>query len=122
MFIEEQAREYNGTDHVYNADSFNEMTPPSSDPSYLASSSKSILGAMQIADPEAIWLMQGWLFQDTSFWKPTQMRALLTGNCTGNFLCQKTVLTTRVGAEIQSTQLTNIHCSLNHSFSWICFG
>ena len=81
MFIEEQSREYNGTDHVYNADSFNEMTPPSSDPSYLASSSKSILSSMQAADPEAIWLMQGWLFQDSSFWKPTQMKALLTGKC-----------------------------------------
>ena len=79
MFIDEQMKEYNGTDHIYNADSFNEMTPPSSDPAYLASSSRSVLQAMQAVDPDAIWLMQGWLFQDRSFWKQTQIKALLTG-------------------------------------------
>ena len=80
MFIAEQMKEYNGTDHIYNADSFNEMIPPSSDPSYLASSSRAILSAMQRSDSKAIWLMQGWLFRDRSFWKPAQVKALLTGN------------------------------------------
>jgi len=26
-----------------------------------------------------VWLMQGWLFQDTSFWQPPQVKALLEG-------------------------------------------
>lgn len=31
-------------------------------------------------DPQAIWLMQGWLFiSDPSFWKPDQVKALLHG-------------------------------------------
>lgn len=31
-------------------------------------------------DPQAVWLMQGWLFiNDASFWKPPQIRALLRG-------------------------------------------
>ncbi|XP_065053956.1 alpha-N-acetylglucosaminidase-like isoform X1 [Rhopilema esculentum] len=86
MFINEQMKEYNGTDHIYNADSFNEMTPPSSDPAYLASSSHSVLEAMQAADPDAIWLMQGWLFQDRAFWKQTQIKALLTGVPVGKMI------------------------------------
>lgn len=82
MFIEEQEKEYNGTDHIYNADSFNEMTPPSSDPAYLSLASRCILSSMQAADPQAVWLMQGWLFKQRTFWKPAQIKALLTGKVT----------------------------------------
>ncbi|KAL3869459.1 hypothetical protein ACJMK2_042140 [Sinanodonta woodiana] len=76
MFIQEMEAEF-GLDHVYNADSFNELTPKSSDPEYIRSSGKAIYDAMLQADPQAIWLMQGWLFQ-SSFWKPPQIEALLT--------------------------------------------
>ena len=69
-----------GTDHIYNADTFNEMTPGSSEPSYLSSASKAVYDGMLAGDPKAIWLMQGWLFQDTGFWKPPQIKALLQGN------------------------------------------
>ncbi|KAK3591261.1 hypothetical protein CHS0354_010626 [Potamilus streckersoni] len=76
MFIQEMKAEY-GVDHVYNADSFNELIPRSSDPDYIRSSGKAIYNAMVQADPQAIWLMQGWLFQ-SPFWKPPQIEALLT--------------------------------------------
>lgn len=69
-----------GTEHIYNADTFNEMTPRSSDPSYLSSASKAVYEGMLAGDPNATWLMQGWLFQDTGFWKPPQIKALLQGN------------------------------------------
>lgn len=69
-----------GTDHVYNADTFNEMTPRSSEPSYLSSASKAVYDGMLAGDLNATWLMQGWLFQDTGFWKQPQIKALLQGN------------------------------------------
>ena len=31
-----------GTDHIYNADTFNEMSPPSADPTYLAAASRAV--------------------------------------------------------------------------------
>eukprot|EP00164_Ancoracysta_twista_P012210 GFYU01019105.1.p1 GENE.GFYU01019105.1~~GFYU01019105.1.p1 ORF type:complete len:777 (+),score=252.94 GFYU01019105.1:67-2397(+) len=77
-FIKLQTEIY-GTDNIYNCDLFNEMEPPSSDPSYLAATSKAIYEAMTAADSKAEWLMQGWLFQDTAFWKPAQIQGLLSG-------------------------------------------
>jgi len=65
-----------GTDHLYNADPFNEEIPPTSDVKYLADVSKSVLKSIRGADPEAIWVMQGWfLVNDRAFWKPPQARA-----------------------------------------------
>ena len=56
------------------------MTPRSSDTSYLSGASKAVYEGMLAGDPNATWLMQGWLFQDTNFWKPPQIKALLQGN------------------------------------------
>ncbi|KAL4235880.1 hypothetical protein ACF0H5_004269 [Mactra antiquata] len=76
--IKEMQSEF-GVDHVYNADSFNEMDPSSSDPEYLKSAGSMVYKAMSTADPQAIWLMQGWLFShNTDFWMPPQVKALLT--------------------------------------------
>lgn len=75
-----QVVEQFGTDHIYNTDAFNEMTPPSSDPEYLSAVSRSVFASMTAVDPQAIWLMQGWLFfSSASFWKPPQIKALLHG-------------------------------------------
>lgn len=39
-----------------------------------------LLSLSLAVDPQAIWLMQGWLFiSDPSFWKPDQVKALLHG-------------------------------------------
>jgi len=56
-FLELQAKFY-GTNHIYNADTYNEMVPPSSDPAYLRNSSRGVYEAMAAADPRGIWLMQ----------------------------------------------------------------
>ncbi|GAB1603501.1 alpha-N-acetylglucosaminidase-like isoform X3 [Argonauta hians] len=77
MFIEETISEF-GTNHVYAAGTFNEMRPKSSDPAYLRKSGAAIYNSLIAADPQAVWLMQGWLFQDTAFWKAPQAKALLT--------------------------------------------
>ena len=51
-----------GTDHVYNADTYNEMNPSSTDETFLADTNKAIYDAMADVDSEAVFLMQGWLF------------------------------------------------------------
>ncbi|ACU05976.1 MULTISPECIES: alpha-N-acetylglucosaminidase [Pedobacter] len=76
-FIEEEVKTF-GTDHLYTADTFNENTPPTSDSLYLSNVSKKVYQSMALADPEATWIMQGWLFyHGEKFWKPTQIKALL---------------------------------------------
>lgn len=77
-FLELQTKEY-GTDHYYSSDVFNEITPPTSDTTYLSSISGKVYRSMQVVDPKAVWVMQGWLFlNDTKFWKQPQIRALLS--------------------------------------------
>lgn len=85
MFIEEQMMEYNGTDHVYSGDMFNEMSPKSSNPDYIKSTSAGMFESMVSADDQAVWLMQGWLFR-SDFWQPPQEKALLTGVPQGRML------------------------------------
>ncbi|KAI5624201.1 alpha-N-acetylglucosaminidase isoform X1 [Silurus asotus] len=79
LFLSHVVEEF-GTDHIYNTDTFNEMTPASSDPAYLASISQAVFATMTSVDEQAIWLMQGWLFiSNPEFWKPPQIQALLRG-------------------------------------------
>lgn len=76
-FLEVQTKAF-GTDHLYSADTFNENDPPSNDPEFLAAMSKEIYNSMSNYDPDAIWVMQGWMFSyNSEYWQPTQMKALL---------------------------------------------
>ncbi|MGA2031129.1 MAG: alpha-N-acetylglucosaminidase [Thermoguttaceae bacterium] len=73
-FIEEQTQLF-GTDHLYDADSFIEMTPPSGDLSYLAQVSRAIYQGMAQADPKAVWLLQGWTFMHQArFWTQDRVK------------------------------------------------
>jgi alpha-N-acetylglucosaminidase len=65
--------------HIYNVDTFNENTPFSSDPDYLFSASNAVYEYMRSVDPDAVWLMQGWLFLHDSFWTPTNIANYLAG-------------------------------------------
>lgn len=60
-FLEEQTKEF-GTDHIYGADPFNEVTPPSWEPKYLASAADVIYQSMKDVDPAAEWLQMTWVF------------------------------------------------------------
>lgn len=77
-FLKECIRTY-GTDHFYSSDTFNENKPPQNDSTYLDGISRRIYGAMCNADPEATWVMQGWIFvySGAAFWGETQTQALL---------------------------------------------
>lgn len=77
-FLEVQSEVY-GTDHLYSADTFNENEPPTDDPEYLAELSKKIFEGMTSVDPEAVWVMQGWLFYShRDFWRAPQIKGLLS--------------------------------------------
>lgn len=79
LFLETQTREY-GTDHFYSADTFNENEPPSNDTVFLRQISGKIYSSMSKVDPEATWLMQGWMFHyNADFWQPAQIKAILAG-------------------------------------------
>ncbi len=76
-FVARQNREF-GTDHLYAADTFIEMTPPSHDPAFLASIGRAISEAMTAVDEQAVWVMQGWVFfNNAKFWQPPQAEAIL---------------------------------------------
>jgi len=60
-FLAEQTRLY-GTDHLYAADPFNEMVPPSWEPAYLAGVADSIYRGMAAADRDARWYQMTWTF------------------------------------------------------------
>lgn len=82
LFIQKQ-RELFGPKletHIYNGDMFNEMLPPSKEPSYLRSISKNLFDAIRSADSQGVWLMQGWLFEnDPQFWTLDSIEAYLSG-------------------------------------------
>ena len=76
-FIERQTELF-GTDHLYAADPFNEIDPPSNDSTFLAGMSRAIYGSMQSADTNATWVLQGWfLYYQAKFWQERQARAFL---------------------------------------------
>lgn len=78
-FIRKQTEIF-GTDHLYDADCFIEVDPPSGDTAYLRRLGSQVYAAMQQADPEAVWVMQGWFFFfRKEFWTPERGRAFLRG-------------------------------------------
>ncbi|MCU4166060.1 alpha-N-acetylglucosaminidase [Carboxylicivirga caseinilyticus] len=77
-FLEVQTEVF-GTDHLYTADTFNENEPPSDDPEYLSKISYKVYQGMKAVDPNAVWVMQGWLFYShRDFWKAPQIKGLLS--------------------------------------------
>jgi len=77
LFMAEQTRRF-GTDHLYAADTFIEMTPPSGDLKDLADLSRAIYDGMAGTDPHAVWVLQGWTFSyQRSFWTQPRIEAFL---------------------------------------------
>jgi len=67
-----------GSDHIYGTDPFNEVVPPSWEPAYLASVSKTIFESMKEADTSAVWLQMSWLFYiDREKWTNPRIEAFI---------------------------------------------
>ena len=78
-FIKKQT-EFYGTDHLYDADCFIEVDPPSKDPEFLKQVSESVYSSMAQADPKATWVLQGWFFFfRQQFWTKERGEAFLNG-------------------------------------------
>jgi alpha-N-acetylglucosaminidase len=87
IFMEEQTSRF-GTDHIYAADTYIEMVPPSGDLDYLANMSKAIYNGMGKNDPEAIWVLQTWIFfNQKDFWTQPRIEAFLGAIPDEKMLC-----------------------------------
>lgn len=76
-FLKEQRRLF-GTDHLYAADTFIEMTPPSGETNFLAATARAIYQGMANSDPQALWILQGWtFFNQAAFWTEPRREAFL---------------------------------------------
>ncbi|TVY80301.1 Alpha-N-acetylglucosaminidase, partial [Lachnellula suecica] len=79
-FISKQAEALGNITHFYTLDQYNENDPFSDSPEYLRGVSNNTMKSLKAADPEAIWLMQGWLFYSSStFWTQPNVEAYLGG-------------------------------------------
>jgi alpha-N-acetylglucosaminidase len=79
-FISKQATAYGNITHIYTLDQYNENDPYSGDLDYLKNVSYSTWQSLKGADPEAIWLMRGWLFfGNETFWDNDRIEAYLGG-------------------------------------------
>jgi alpha-N-acetylglucosaminidase len=47
---------------------YNEMAPYSMNTGYLSNSTAAVYAAMTEADPEAVWILQGWMFVNSGAW------------------------------------------------------
>uniref|UniRef100_A0A1B6LQJ1 Alpha-N-acetylglucosaminidase n=1 Tax=Graphocephala atropunctata TaxID=36148 RepID=A0A1B6LQJ1_9HEMI len=86
LFLEEMIKEF-GTNHVYNCDTFNEMTPSSGDLDFLRIVGQSIYKSMTQVDQDAVWMLQSWMFyHENIFWTKCRAEALLTSVPIGKML------------------------------------
>lgn len=76
-YLTEQEKLY-GTNHLYSADPFNEITPPSWEPDYLARVGKTIYNSMSRADKDAVWYQMSWtFFYDSIHWTQPRLSAMI---------------------------------------------
>lgn len=84
MFIQEWEKEF-GKQGYYLADSFNEMEvpfpPKGTKERYdlLSSYGEKLYKSIEAANPDAVWVMQGWMFgYQRNIWEPATLQALLS--------------------------------------------
>ena len=79
-FVSKQQEHYGNVTNLWTLDQFNENNPASGDLGYLQSVSANTYNSLKAADPNAIWVMQGWLFSSNSvFWTNERIQAFLGG-------------------------------------------
>jgi len=77
LFLKEQTERF-GTSHTYAADTFIEMTPPSGDLEYLGNLGRAIYDGMARTDPQAVWVLQTWIFLNKRhYWTQDRIQAFL---------------------------------------------
>ncbi|MCF7973552.1 MAG: alpha-N-acetylglucosaminidase C-terminal domain-containing protein [Phycisphaerae bacterium] len=87
LFMEEQTKRF-GTSHLYAADTFIEMLPPKGDLPYLKNMSQAIYHGMAKSDPDAVWVLQTWIFlNQQAFWTQPRIEAFLGAVSDERMLC-----------------------------------
>jgi alpha-N-acetylglucosaminidase len=87
MWMQEQQRRF-GAGHLYAADTFIEMTPPSGDLKYLADLGRAIYEGMSSHDPNAVWVLQTWIFiNQPTFWTQPRIEAFLGAVSDERMIC-----------------------------------
>ncbi len=67
-----------GTDHLYSTDPFNEIDPPSWEPSYLDKVGKTIYNSMNKVDKKSVWYQMTWTFLfDSVHWTAPRLEAMI---------------------------------------------
>jgi alpha-N-acetylglucosaminidase len=81
-FVQAYRRRY-GSDHLYLCDTFNEQNPQFPESTKLRDltvAGNAVYKGLQAGDPNAVWIMQGWLFyNERDYWKTPEVEALLRG-------------------------------------------
>lgn len=79
-FLQKQQEAYGEVSHIYTLDQYNEIDPYSGKLDYLRNVTKNTVQALKGADPDAVWLLQGWLFfSSIDFWTTDRVEAYLGG-------------------------------------------
>lgn len=79
-FISKQQAAYGNVTHIYTLDQYNENNPFSGDLGYLRNVTTNTYASLKAADPNAVWMLQGWLFfSSQTFWTDARVEAYLSG-------------------------------------------
>lgn len=76
-FFQLYTEEYGNVTHFFAFDTFNEMSPPSEDPDFLRQYGHDLMASLIGLDAKAIWVMQGWMFLNDTYWTVSRSKALL---------------------------------------------
>lgn len=79
-FLDKQNEAYGNVTSFWTLDQFNENKPASGELDYLHNVSHNTWKTLKDADPNAVWVMQGWLFAaDKAYWTDDRVKAFLDG-------------------------------------------
>ena len=79
-FMQRQIAAYGNVTNIWTLDQYNENDPFSGDLDYLGNVTYHTWQSMKAADPQAVWMMQGWLFYSSKdFWTEDRIKAYLGG-------------------------------------------
>ena len=79
-FVRKQKEYYGDVTHIYTLDQFNENDPISGDLTELKALANTVWRSLKEADPDAVWMLQGWLFfYKADFWTRERVKAFLDG-------------------------------------------
>ena len=84
-YLANYASEYGNT-NFFSLDTFNEITPPYNKSEFFSNYAEEVYAQLKAQTPNAVWVLQGWMFLYDSFWTPEKAKSLLTAVPRGKLL------------------------------------